>query len=70
VLDLEAAERRERLAHEASGFVLAERELGMSMEVPPPGNRLARDLVHVHGPERSPDFKRANIRSSRPNRRA
>jgi hypothetical protein len=57
-VDLEAAKRRECLADEASGFVLTERELGMSMQVPPPSNRLARDLVHVHEPETNPGCRR------------
>jgi hypothetical protein len=52
-LDLEAAERGERVANKAGRLVLAKGELRMSMKMPPPSNRVGRDLTYVHPRELS-----------------
>jgi hypothetical protein len=51
--DLERTERGESLSNEASRFVLVERELRVRMEMAPPGNRLTRDSINAHKPERT-----------------
>jgi hypothetical protein len=39
------------LSYEPSRFVLVERQLGVSMEMTPPRDRLARNLIHAHRAE-------------------
>jgi hypothetical protein len=47
-LDLQATERGERLADEASRLMLVEGKLGMGVQVPSPSNRVGRDSVDAH----------------------
>ena len=44
-LDLEAAERAQRLLDEGGGLVLLERELGIGVQVPPPRDRACFEVV-------------------------